>query len=268
MKIFRWKIFSFNSQLNKFYIRLMNKLNTFLFALIILLSFNAKAEILRQKFLNSNFDKTNNEVKVAFFDADSTLRISIQGNVTVNTPEDVFLLPMVAHKIAELAKAGYLIAIVSNQGGVSAGHVTLEQADAGLQKTIELIEKADPEAKIHYYDLAENYDSMRKPQIGMAKTLEANLKAMNLTIHYAKSYMVGDSAYKKGDIKPDGSAGVHFSNTDRLFAANLGIDFYEPTDFFGWRQYGIDVFFKIDEVRAFCQNSAPEIANDSVCASL
>ena len=67
-------------------------------------------------------------------------------------------------------------------------------------------------------------------------------------IDKSQSFMVGDSAYKKasahepGDTKPDGTPGTHFSNSDRLFAENYGVKFIEPTDFFGWRKYGIDVF--------------------------
>jgi hypothetical protein len=76
----------------------------------------------------------------------------------------------------------------------------------------------------------------------------------NVRIDKANSIMVGDSAYKKasktgpGDIRPDGAPGTHFTNSDRLFAENYGIPFTEPTDFFGWRRFGIDVFTRAKEL--------------------
>ena len=57
-------------------------------------------------------------VKVAFFDADSTLRVSRSGLPTSANAADVEVLPMVAKTTARLSKAGYLITVISNQGGV------------------------------------------------------------------------------------------------------------------------------------------------------
>lgn len=112
----------------------------------------------------------------------------------------------------------------------------------------------NPNAQIQYYDYAEGNDESRKPGKGMALRLESILKEKGLTLDWQNSFMVGDSAYKKNkDIRPDGKPGTHFSNSDRLFAENLGIAFYEPTDFFGWRAAGIDVFETGKEVTDFLQ---------------
>jgi len=86
----------------------------------------------------------------------------------------------------------------------------------------------------------------------MADRLESHLKTRGLTLDWKNSFMVGDSAYKKGvDQRPDGKPGTHFSNADRLFAENLKIPFHEATDFFDWRKNGIDVFQNADEVKAY-----------------
>jgi|CXWL01.1.fsa_nt_gi DNA 3'-phosphatase len=208
--------------------------------------------------ISESFQFDGNEaVKVAFFDADSTLRVSPAGGVSAKDPKDVMLLPWVGPKLAELVRQGYLIAIVSNQAGIPK-HISLENSDRALAYTVELIREQGGD--VHYFDLAEYRDHDRKPQVGMALRLEKALQdkfGPNVRIDKANSIMVGDSAYKKankkgpGDIRPDGAPGTHFANSDRLFAENYGIAFVEPTDFFGWRRFGIDVFTRAKQVREF-----------------
>lgn len=187
------------------------------------------------------------KIKVAFFDADSTLRVSKSGSVSANGPTDVALLPGVAKKLAELAKDGYLVTIVSNQQGVQFGHVSLADADAALQHTIKLIREAG--GTVHGYHFAEADGPRRKPDIGMAVDLEMAAKKQfgaHVSFNLDESFMVGDSAFKKpsvdkrtgepkpGDKRPDGKDGVDFSNSDRLFAEKLGVPFHEPHTFFEW----------------------------------
>ncbi|OFZ52071.1 MAG: hypothetical protein A2381_06075 [Bdellovibrionales bacterium RIFOXYB1_FULL_37_110] len=195
------------------------------------------------------FPKDTNKVKVAFLDADSTLRVSKSGQVSANSSDDVFILPCVGKRLKALNKAGYLIAIVSNQGGVPS-MVSYQDADGALKMTVDLIKNEG--GIVHYYDFAEFKDEDRKPGIGMALRLENMLKEFSYEVDKQNSFMVGDSAYKKGvDTRPDGKAGTHFSNSDRLFAENYfkeflnapaPYNFEEAAVFFGWNQNGIDVF--------------------------
>jgi len=217
-------------------------------SLIISTTALAQEALNRRTWLATDFSTKNRLVKVAFFDADSTLRVSLSGSVSANGEKDVMLLPFVARRIAELNEKGYLIMIVSNQGGVAKGILPIETADKALKYMVDLIQEDHPEASIHYIDFADQEDNFRKPATGMAQNLTAELAKKNLRIDWSKSFMVGDSAYKKGDIKPDGEPGTHFSNSDRLFAENLGIPFYEPNKFFGWKCHGIDVFDKAEQV--------------------
>jgi DNA 3'-phosphatase len=198
-------------------------------------------------------------VKVAFFDADSTLRVSRSGNVSANGPRDVELLPGVAEKLRQLAEQGYLLAVVSNQGGVAAGFVALEDADAALAYTLRLLARHG--APMHYYDFAEAKDENRKPDIGMARILARVLhEAHGREVDWRRSLMVGDSGWKrKKDVEPDGSPGEDFSNSDRLFAVNVrnrlaggeGFVFHHPRTFFGWVGRGVRNFRKFEVVRAF-----------------
>lgn len=212
-------------------------------------------ELKRRTFINefSQDIKASNKVKVAFFDADSTLRVARSGSPTPNTPTDYVLLPMVHEVIRDLVEQGYLIVIVSNQGGIPR-FTSLQVADQALYNLSRDLWNAG--ARVHYYDFAETDDQDRKPDVGMALRLEEKLRAMGLEIDKEKSLMVGDSAYKKSirgkpaDTRPDGRPGFNFSNSDRYFAVNYGIDFYEPQHFFGWIEYGVELIETMDQYKA------------------
>ncbi|HEY5933917.1 MAG TPA: HAD-IIIA family hydrolase [Kofleriaceae bacterium] len=179
--------------------------------------------------------------KIAFFDADSTLRVSKSGAVTADSATDVNVLPFAARELARLDEEGYVIAVVSNQGGVGSGHQTFATAEQALALAISKLDVLG--GPVHYFDFAEKYDHYRKPEIGMAELLDSKLETKcGVGFDRATSFMVGDSGYKKGvdGPHPDGRPADDFSNSDRLFAKNLGVDFHEPTDYFRWRDY--DVF--------------------------
>lgn len=193
-------------------------------------------------------DGVTRGIKVAFFDADSTLRVSKSGSVSANGIDDVNLLPFVGKKLAELNRDGFLVAVVSNQGGVAQGHITFEVAEGALVTTARLASEMG--ARIDYLAMAPNDDEDRKPKTGMAKRLEQLLREKCGTgIDYANSFMVGDSGYKKNKDgpHPDGRPADDFSNADRFFAKNVfapdgeltSKHFQEPTDYFGWREFGV-----------------------------
>lgn len=197
------------------------------------------------------------KIKVAFFDADKTLRVAPSGGLSANGPRDVMLLPFVAEKLGELAREGFLIAIVSNQAGIPR-EVSQADADAALRHTVRLIRRAG--GQVHYYDFAARRNDDRKPGTGMARRLEHRLvENFGARIDLERSIMVGDSAYAAGDRRPDGKPGDHHSNADRLFAERLGVAFREPADFFGWRAHGVDLFKTAAQVRAFLKKHSSRI---------
>jgi DNA 3'-phosphatase len=179
-------------------------------------------------------------IKVAFFDADSTLRVAPSGAVTANAIDDVSLLPFAADAIARLNGEGYLVAIVSNQLGVSRGFITAAVAEGALLATAGRLSLL--QARVDYVDYAERANADRKPGTGMAMRLEALLEqTCGSAIELGGSIMIGDSGYREGvdGPHPDGRPADDFSNADRLFAESLGIEFQEPTDAFGWRDFGV-----------------------------
>jgi DNA 3'-phosphatase len=200
--------------------------------------------------------------KVAFFDADNTLRVSRSGAPTANTKDDVFILPFTATTIAGLNKDGYLTAIVSNQGGVASGQTTLEVAEGALVYVASHLN--DLGARIDYLDFAENNDEFRKPKTGMAELLDELLAdKCGAGIDWEASFMVGDAGYKKGvdGPHPDGRPADDFSNSDRGLAENLGVPFSEPTDYFAWRDFGyFNILYKSDLV-GLLNNIDEEIAD-------
>lgn len=194
---------------------------------------------LARRRLSETFVHQGGPVKVAYFDADSTLRVSRSGKVSANDSRDVALLPFVGQRIKELVDEGYLIAVVSNQQGVQYGHVSIEDADEALSYTADLIRASGGD--VHYVDFAESNGPDRKPSSGMHDRLDALLRShLGEGVDMSASFMSGDSAYKRGvDTRPDGGEATNFSNSDRKFAEGIGLRFEEPAETFGWRAHGV-----------------------------
>jgi D-glycero-D-manno-heptose 1,7-bisphosphate phosphatase len=77
-------------------------------------------------------------MKLLVLDKDGTLTRTKSGHTFVQHPEDQVLIDGVAEAIAAYTADGWTMAIASNQGGVAAGHKTLEQAIAEMQYAIKL----------------------------------------------------------------------------------------------------------------------------------
>jgi DNA 3'-phosphatase len=210
-----------------------------------------------------NFKPAGAKVKIAFFDADSTLRVAPSGKPSANGPTDVAILPMIADKLKQVEKDGYLLAVASNQAGVQFGHVTLEDADGALKFCLSQLSRMG--VKFHYYDFAEREDENRKPELGMAKRLAAKIKSeLGREVDWKNTIMVGDSAWKrKVDVEPDGTPGEDVSNADRLFGENMaktfgGVTFHHPRTYFGWLRMGVRNFHTFQQVLDFVKEH-PEL---------
>lgn len=151
-----------------------------------------------------------------FLDKDGTLVEPASGSQFIKNPTDQKLLPSVAGRIAELKAMGATLVIASNQGGVAAGHKSLEAAISEMQFCLKLLPDVeyaffcpDFEGTQCFYVHQSNVDAspklvgweahkavasmdligtFRKPQPGMLQA------AQRLYPMLAAEAMIGDSA--------------------------------------------------------------------------
>lgn len=130
---------------------------------------------------------------------DGTIIKTKSGEQFSKTVDDWQFISGVLPSIKRFSDRGYLICIVSNQGGIELGYTTNEFISTkfnSVQKEIEQYIKTD--VNVVYCQSMEHYD--RKPNPGMAYFL-----ARELSIDLKQSVMVGDS------------------ESDKDFAINAGI---------------------------------------------
>jgi D-glycero-D-manno-heptose 1,7-bisphosphate phosphatase len=126
----------------------------------------------------------------AFLDRDGTLNVQPAEHEYVASAQEFVWLPGAADGVARLARAGYLIAVVSNQRGVSRGLVTPEALRA-IERKIQLDLASlgcDVDAFRYCFHTDEDACECRKPGPGMLTGL-----AEELEIDLRRSWMIGDS---------------------------------------------------------------------------
>lgn len=86
--------------------------------------------------MSSNMPK-----KLVVLDKDGTLVVPKSGAVFVQEPTDQVLMDGVVRECQKLIKAGYTLSIASNQGGIAAGHKTLDDTVAEMQYCLFLLKE-------------------------------------------------------------------------------------------------------------------------------
>ncbi|KAF2797926.1 PNK3P-domain-containing protein [Melanomma pulvis-pyrius CBS 109.77] len=172
--------------------------------------------------------------KIAAFDFDSTLITSASGKVFGRDANDwKWWHSSVPGAIRKLHEDGYLVAVVSNQGGISL------KSDP---RTVKSDQKrlADFKGKVsnvlHQLDLpisvyaATGRDQYRKPRMGMWRELmeDYDLEAAD-AVDLDNSFFVGDAGGREAVA---GGASKDHSCVDRDFAANTGLTFLTPEEYF------------------------------------
>ncbi|KAK5073804.1 DNA kinase/phosphatase Pnk1 [Lithohypha guttulata] len=173
-------------------------------------------------------------VKVAAFDLDDTIVKPKTGGsrFTRNATSHMWWDPVVPRRLRELHHEGFLLVILSNQGSIS-----LKDNAKSLQKdTLSLKNFKDQLSSfLRQLDIpvtvlaATANDQYRKPRTGMWMEMkeEFDLEADD-AIAMDQSFYIGDAA---GREKTDRRQKDHAAS-DRHLAANIGIKFQTPEEFF------------------------------------
>ncbi|EPE36814.1 HAD-like protein [Glarea lozoyensis ATCC 20868] len=183
--------------------------------------------------------------RIAAFDFDSTLITTVSGKKSYSSESNDWKWwhPSVPGKLRQLyTEEGYLIAVVSNQAGLS-----LKTDPKGSGKRLNTF-KDKASAVLNQLDMpiiiyaATEKDIYRKPRMGMWTELLDDCKISSDDLDLEHSIFVGDAAGRHAEA---GKA-KDFSCSDRNFAGNIGLKFYTPEEFF------------LDEVpRAFSRTFEP-----------
>lgn len=123
--------------------------------------------------------------KTVFLDRDGVINDNTKN---VDRPEDLILFPWAAPAIRRLNQAGYLVFIVTNQGGVELGFIT--EADlAAIHNHLETLlrEQGTKIDGIVYCPHFHEECDCRKPKPGMILSL-----ATKYPIQLSNSWMIGD----------------------------------------------------------------------------
>ncbi|ETI22171.1 polynucleotide kinase 3'-phosphatase [Cladophialophora carrionii CBS 160.54] len=173
-------------------------------------------------------------VKIAAFDLDDTLIVPNQGKTWHRSATSwKWWDASVPGRLKSLHDEGYLVVILSNQSTVS-----LKDNKKLLQKDMASLTnfKSQLSAVLHQLDLpisvyaATGQDKYRKPRIGMWEAVlgDYDLRAEG-AVDMTKSFYIGDAA---GREKTDKRRKDHATSDSRDLAANIGIKFQTPDEYF------------------------------------
>jgi D-glycero-D-manno-heptose 1,7-bisphosphate phosphatase len=112
--------------------------------------------------------------KIIFFDLDGTLRQTKSGKTFINEPEDQQPIEGTQKALSYYQNKGFVLIGITNQGGVAAGHKTLESAIEEQRITLELFPQL---AEIYF---CPNYDG--QSCYGVSQT-EKGVLAIGAPIH-------------------------------------------------------------------------------------
>ena len=127
--------------------------------------------------------------RAVFLDRDGTLVKAYRGR-PANVPEEIELLSGVPQGLRMLKDAGYMLVVVTNQGGVGLGYTTVKTLHEMHERMGDLLimEQAPPPDAVYFCPHKPDEGCpCRKPKPGMITRA-----AQELSIDLRKSYMIGD----------------------------------------------------------------------------
>lgn len=167
--------------------------------------------------------------KVAGFDIDGCIITTKSGKVFPTSPDDwKILFPEIQPRLASLLKKGYKVVFFTNQMGISRGKL---RPEVFKSKAEDILQTLQLPIQVFVSTAPGIY---RKPVIGMWEHLCEKANG-GVTIDVSQSFYVGDAAGRPANWAP-GKKKKDFSCSDRLFALNIGLQFYTPEEYFlGWK---------------------------------
>ncbi len=170
--------------------------------------------------LHISVSGTRLPVRIAGFDLDGTIITtdSKRHKAAASTASWAWWHSTVPDRLRKLHADGYVVALFSNQSSLSGG-----KKDEVADKEKTLSTKLDAVIESLGFEpfilAATTHDKNFKPATGMWKTLESLL---GRRVDMGESWFVGDAAGREGD----------FATSDRHFALNVGVRFFQPEEFF------------------------------------
>lgn len=162
--------------------------------------------------------------KVAGFDLDYTLIRTKSGKKWPTGPSDwVLWSDKVQGKLEELHKDGYKIVIISNQKGIEKGHTKPTDFQLKINQIANHVH-----LPIQCF-AATGEGHYRKPATKMWDLMAAE-ENDGIKLDLSKCMYIGDAAGRAKNWAPGKPR--DFSCSDRMFAYNIGIQFYTPEQFF------------------------------------
>lgn len=133
--------------------------------------------------------------KALFLDLDGTVIVTKSGKTFPKDKDDWKFKEGILPKIDAYVERGYYVMIVSNQGGIEAGHVMLNDFRHKIRQIVGqiIVETGCPFSRLGYrFTMSNNPDDFyRKPNPGMGYDL-----AMSHILDLSQSLMVGDASGK------------------------------------------------------------------------
>jgi bifunctional polynucleotide phosphatase/kinase len=173
--------------------------------------------------------------KIAAFDFDSTLISTISKAKFARDANDwCWWHGSVPGKLKALHDEGYRLVILSNQGGIS-----LKSANGPKLKNDRFIQfKQKAGAVFNNLNLpigiyaGTEKDQFRKPMTGMWTEFLKDEELQDKDIDLLHSVFVGDAGGRIAGTNAGKSVKADFACSDRNFAANVGMSFQSPEEFF------------------------------------
>lgn len=208
--------------------------------------------------------------KALFLDLDGTLITTKSGRVFAEDKDDWKFNKNILSRIEKYVNDGYYVMIVSNQGGIEAGAVKLNDFRHKIRRVVNdlIVETGLPVSRVGYRFTVTNNpeDFYRKPNPGMAYDL-----ALAYILNLSQCLMVGDASgmiRKQSEVYRDESSptgwshksGEHLSDKEKdcitFFGVNTGtltIRDFSDSDF----QFAMAAGMAYSDIHDFLLGVAP-----------